>query len=1107
MLRLFVPMLASIATQTIHAQRVIDPIPGWSLDIQGATGSPVEVRANSVTSGLLVSKSEGAIVLVGPDGKITQTMRMDLPCDSPSAVADLRGDGKLEVVCSDCQASVYAFDLNTGSRLWKYTQTGKNRDYRVPVTADLDGDGKREVIIADSRGSIRVLTPNGKLRMQVDSSKYRAASPAVGDIGAGRRGLISGTDAGEIDCLDRTGSLIWSQRLSGGYGRALPVLVGGADPIALIPRVFPNSNPALLALRARDGKLLWTASAASQVYHSIAVTSLAPGEGQSILFGDKHTRLYCVDLAGKLRWKTQLDGRGIYVVPAIADLNGDGRATIFEVVRGEGDNGKVLYALDHAGQVLDSIPLPGGGGAAPLLCRFAPAGQLQLITLAGKKLSSYNIAQRPGAKPLWSGLRNDSACSGEIDGARPVKQPPLALSAQRSSTEAASKPNFKTDDVAVVNTLLATVPPSGSFGLRMASPDGTVHVRIVRPGDPRDLTDLLHNALVAPGNYMVDIRAADRDGVIQPLSVVRVAYLGRELLCGRALAELGRQVPFVSAQRPEFETALNTQLIGATLDLHDARGRTEAALFDSCQDRSEHAAALVAICRELLSSPSLLVRQLSNPWKNHIQLDLLKQVETGPVRIEMPGNSFLSAAVSVTNLASATINLHAESSEVGVPQSAIAIRDCVRIVPSATGNVVEDPLPSLTGGSTVRLQPGESHKLWLTFCSRGMVPGTYQLNLRCGDPGSIAAPTDTPITLVVLPVALPQHQVYRHINWLYLASIPDPLMREKTLRDALDHGTTIFNVPSCSVNLNRSGEIVGSETTLHDSIMASIKGKAEAAINGTVGLNWPAGFSPSPELSSTTLARAIRWYAEHMRSIGFTYSEYALYITDEPGIVGADTSYLAFVDQVHAVKAADPQMRIFCNPAGGASAQVLAPIADDVDIWCPDMHLVKTQPVELQTLFKHKGEYLHYEAPADQRSLDPLGFYRMQAWVAFQYGMIGGGYWVYSGASDWYPDPNRNGEYGATYPTPDGPVPSKRWEGTREGIQDFELIRMLRDKAHAKGGSAGDRALKLIDEAVAFVTKNQDYANDITRQAAPFAPDYQIWMLYREKIIRELMAK
>jgi hypothetical protein len=114
--------------------------------------------------------------------------------------------------------------------------------------------------------------------------------------------------------------------------------------------------------------------------------------------------------------------------------------------------------------------------------------------------------------------------------------------------------------------------------------------------------------------------------------------------------------------------------------------------------------------------------------------------------------------------------------------------------------------------------------------------------------------------------------------------------------------------------------------------------------------------------------------------------------------------------------------------------------------------------------------------------------------------MNGGGYWVYSGEDWWLPSPLRS-EYVTVYPTDRGSVTTKRWEASRAGIEDFELLRMVRDAALRSPSPRAQAALSLLGEAVRYVTHGQEEVTDISRQIGPYTPDFDRWMAYRQKLI------
>ncbi|MEN6602279.1 MAG: FG-GAP-like repeat-containing protein, partial [Bryobacteraceae bacterium] len=923
--------------------------------------------------------SSGKVVVISPRGEKLAGMEMDLtPAGTPVA-----GQGK--IFAADAGGSIYAFDVS-GKRLWKHERVERSGGgFNYPVLADVDGDGAAEVMMSGSRGTLYAVDTRGRLRLEVHDTNYRVTTPAGGDInGDGRTELVFGSEDNEIYALTGDGRLLWSRRIEGTrFGRALPLIAdidGDGRYEVLVSTPFVGPGPGLYALDGVTGRVRWKAPSRMQSYNSTVMADLNGDGRNEILFGDKNTSLYAVDSGGRLLWNRQLDGRGIFFAPAVADLNGDGQATVFQVVRASGANGKSLYALNGKGEVVDELALEGGGGSSPVLVRFKGESDLKLLVLsASGKLLCYRLPQRTGAaRILWQGTRNDSSNTGFVRS---------AVAAQRVLT-----PPSKAG------------PGETHIGAREVTTDGTIRLRIIPAGMPEQ-----------PGFEPVRVR---------------------------------RGVP--------------------------------AAVW-----------------------------QIANPWPSFQEARLSAATGGSANRVEvaMLGNEYESAAIAVTNLRNdrATLRIEcgafvSDGKKTTPAKKVIEFREAPLVMAESTGRPVEDVLPMLGEGQLVWLGPNETRKIWLTFRSRDLDAGTHRATLKIGDLLSVDAPLSVTVEVKVHPVRLPEKRVYRHGNWLYLAGIQDPDLRDAVMKDALEHGTNVFNVPSCSVQVNERGVIGAASTEPHDTLVKALRGKAFFMVGGSVGLAWPKGFKPEAALERRAYADAIRWYGQHMKALGVGYREWAFYTMDEPGLMGRDASWERWVEGVKRIKSADANVQIYANPAGGARAELLSEASGLIDVWQPDLHLVREQPEALSRIFS-RGQYWHYEAPADQRNLDPLGYYRMKPWVAFQMGMTGGGYWVYQSSSFWFFDRNLPVEYGTVYPTDKGPVTTKRWEASRDGAEDFELLWMVRESAKARRDELGRAALALVDEAVRFVTKGQEQVSDISRQVRPYTPDFRQWMEYRAGLI------
>jgi hypothetical protein len=247
-----------------------------------------------------------------------------------------------------------------------------------------------------------------------------------------------------------------------------------------------------------------------------------------------------------------LSGRGIFFAPAVADLAGNGAGTIFTVVRGAGTDDKSLYALDAKGRQLDAVSVPGGGGASPVLCRFAGRSDVSLLALSGGgQLLCYRPEQvASGVTILWPGIRNDLANSGFIQSNKPHPQ-------KKPTT--AAKPNIvatKRQALAGSNslTLPGDIPKAQLLSLKVVSPDKSAHVELIRwsPGaNPTNVTFDTH----VPGNYEVTLQWHDtkRNTVVQSehyaycldpdyeTDATRLAEVVAEL------ERLGREAPATSA--------------------------------------------------------------------------------------------------------------------------------------------------------------------------------------------------------------------------------------------------------------------------------------------------------------------------------------------------------------------------------------------------------------------------------------------------------------------------------------------------------------------------------------------------------------------------------
>ncbi len=1077
----------------------------WSRSYPGAVGHPMPLRGDKGVVGIVVTQADGAVVLVDGKGKTVWSARLDLPADSGAACGVLRPNRPPVVVATDVEGSVYHIS-HQGWRLRKVSRKSRSGGFRTPVIADLDGDGVREVIVTDSRGKLACHSAFGKPLFEITAGNYRVSAPAVCIQGDGTRHLIFGNDAGDVYRITSDGRLVWACRPGGRFGRSLPTIVQmPSGPAVLMPTSFVSSEPGLVMLDAATGALIGRAPSEVQSYQSAVVTGSDDPGMPAVLFGDKNSVLYALDDDGKRIWNTRLPGRGIFNAPAVL-ASGEG-TLILQPVRGAGPDGRCLYALDGAGRIPDGISLPGGGGSSPVVCRFAGDKHLSLVTLSANGTLERRDLPAPwnAAKVIWAG------------------PPETRIWSARASAHSATLVGPPTPCSAVLGTnIMAMNAPAGCAyaAVRTASKD-LIETTLLRLADPITGAPM-------PATKRIALKTRGSMGE----NDVSVAWFGHEpnhqigerrrlLIVNRDLSADGwQQVEFertfgnVLPMASERRILLESILRSCRDEYERARKSATGTAFDALRAERERCLAFAHLARRAPAEAEIACVQVANPWK---PLDAAEAARSrapiNEVHVDMLGNERESCAIAVGNLTLQPVTLriergpftHGDGTDPPVPGHAVVrLHEPITVTPTSTGEPVDDPLPELGDASTFRLGPGEIRMLWLTISSVGLAAGEHTGILRIGNTASATPRADVRVAIRVSSVRLPDRLRYRHCNWLYPASLSDEAVRERVLKDALEHGTSVFVIPPPTVRLNAEGAVVSVDGAVHDSIARRLQGRAFFLISGAPALSWQPAPPDDIAAREAGFAAAVRAYGQHMRDLGWTSRDYALYLQDEPGLTGPNHEFEAFVTQVRRVKAADPDMPIYANPAGGATADMLETLKDLVDIWCPDMHLFRANPSTLEPIFRSGKEWWHYEAPGDQRNLSPLGFYRMQAWVAFRHGMQGAGYWVHSYDPYWFAEAGRASEYGSVYLTDGIPIATRRWEATRDGIEDFELLSMLRDAARHADNEWKATAERLLDEAVTFVTQNQERASDIGRQTEPFEPDYARWTEYRLSLIRML---
>lgn len=358
----------------------------------------------------------------------------DTNCHHASPVlADITGDGKQEIIVATNKGHVLAY-RHDGSLLWQIDTApafgmsgGKQQIASSPAVADLDGDGKMEVVVGAgtmhssicTQGGVIVLDHLGRVKNgwpfltqdgSIEPSGCRDSvysTPALGDLDRdGDLEIVFGSFDKRVYAVHHDGRLVSGfPPDSNHYARfGWDILKGQlADTIWSSPALADMNSDGYLDIVIGSDEGNYDSSWAPKVgeWDCPYQEPLTDGYcGGAIYAFDRHGRV----LDGFPRYKHEI----IQSVPALMDLNGDGQSEIFigtgsyyyRVSPDKPSLGFRLYGMDNRGN-----DLPGWEGgkavggvvtASPSLGDITGDGQPNVVVAArDKRLYAWHIDGQP----------------------------------------------------------------------------------------------------------------------------------------------------------------------------------------------------------------------------------------------------------------------------------------------------------------------------------------------------------------------------------------------------------------------------------------------------------------------------------------------------------------------------------------------------------------------------------------------------------------------------------------------------------------------------------------------------------------------------------------
>jgi len=334
------------------------------------------------------------------------------------------------------------------------------------------------------------------------------------------------------------------------------------------------------------------------------------------------------------------------------------------------------------------------------------------------------------------------------------------------------------------------------------------------------------------------------------------------------------------------------------------------------------------------------------------------------------------------------------------------------------------------------------------------------------------------------------------------------------LQNMIDHGMSVIYGSSLPrVPVDERGNLAGEvDWTRFDQQVARVPKHWQFLWGRYPTPIFPKGVAApaESELYFNGVKTAIGEMVKHLQALGFGYDQWGFYPFDEPWLTGF-TRIPPLRRFCTLTKRADPRVRNYADPANLVRVQYVEEFKDLIDIWQPQVDVLKHDRELVKWFRENAKAFWFYEAPGPGKELLPLGHYRTRPWLAWYFGATGSGFWVYKDLDMWWPLDSEG--YGAVYQSDGDVITSRRWEAVRDGVEDWRVLYVLREeieKARASGRTgAADAAQALSDEAVEAIIGTQPKHADERVWATGDDDneiDFDVLMDYRAKIAEQIIG-
>jgi len=425
------------------------------------------------------------------------------------------------------------------------------------------------------------------------------------------------------------------------------------------------------------------------------------------------------------------------------------------------------------------------------------------------------------------------------------------------------------------------------------------------------------------------------------------------------------------------------------------------------------------------------------------------------VDLAMMRNEHRSAAVNVSNISArplrVTLRFAGLSAKAAPPW--VSVRE-VPFTDTRSGTVVAAALPDAKqagGRYVVDIPSGMTRQIWLMVGSKDLAPGEHTGSLLI-DPPAVRVP----VRVKVYPLEFPKRPTLHLCGWDYTdgdAYDVTPENRSALIRMLQDYHVDTTWAQRATMPAGSYDKAGNMTREPDDTRFRAWLARWPDARNYLVFVSFGSSFASLPAGSRAhrkAVTAWITWWSARARKLGVRSRRLGLLLVDEPHSRPQDRKIILYA---RIIRAATNNVIVWNDPTWREPWKALPDLFALSDVLCPNLPMLIGQGKRFADFYvaqRQAGRELwFYSCSGPGRLLDPYAYHRMQAWFCWKYGATGEGFWAFgdsSRASSWNEYLSGRGAYTPLFIDDKTVTSGKHMEAIRAGLQDYEYMRMLRDR-------------------------------------------------------------